>query len=198
MKRFHFGSLILAAVAVTAMPAIAQAQEAFIDSTVPQVIEKISPGNVVTFKNDKGELNDYYVPDWMFSKYDLKVGKTAFLFNRNVIQGELGPRSLVGFGYVDTDDKNVLNLKDFAYSQTRVGCTNLESPASKGLSPGKRLWAKDICCFSTIPVVGAMSFYQKKEIVVQQSSIPLISPATTTPAKYEEPVRDEAPVRALW
>ncbi|MEE3718355.1 hypothetical protein V2H45_16565 [Tumidithrix elongata RA019] len=183
MKKIHVGSLILAAVAVTAVPAIAQAEEVFLDSTVPQVIQKISPGNIVTFKNDKGELNDYYVPDWMFSKYDLQVGKTAFLFNRNVIQGKLGS------GYVDTDDKAVLGLDDFAYGQTRVGCSAVESPASRGLRWGSRLWYKDICCFSTIPVVGSMSFYQKKDIVVEKSEVPTIPPAVTTPAKYDEPVR---------
>jgi hypothetical protein len=187
MKKIHLGSLILSAVSVMAMPAIAPAQEVFLDSTVPQVIQKIYPSGIVTFKNPQGESNDYYVPEWMFSKYDLKVGTKAFLFNRSVIQGKLGS------GYVDTDDKGVLGLSDYAYGQTRVGCTPTESPASRGLRWGARIWFKDTCCFSTIPVVGSMSFYEPKEIVVEPSVVPTIPPASTAPAQY-----DSNPVRGLW
>jgi hypothetical protein len=187
MKKFHLSSLVLSAVAVAAMPAIAQAQEVFMDSTVPQVIQKISPGGIVTFKNPQGELNNYYVPEWMFSKYDLKVGTKAFLYNRNVIQGKLGS------GFVDTDEKGVLKLNDFAYGQTRVGCTPAQSPASAGLRGGSRMWYKDVCCFSTLPVVGSMSFYEKKEIAVEPSQYQGLPPASTAPAQY-----DSNPVRGLW
>lgn len=133
----------------------AQSADEYIDSTSPQVIQKID-GNIVSFKNAVGESHDYYVPDWMFSKYNLQVGTSANLYNRNIVQGIYRDR------YIEDVNSSLLNIGAFALHDTRSACLISSSHATEGLSSGKRVWFKTKDCPSTIPMVGSMSFYQSK------------------------------------
>ncbi len=168
-------------------PANAAPQGEYLDSSSPQVIEKISAGNIVTFKDNKGASKNYYVPGWMFDKYDLKVGTSATLYNRNVIQGTYGG------SFIEVAEPGVPETPDvFAIHETRRSCTSIESPASAGLSSGRRVWYKEQCCPSTIPMVGAMSFYVKREIVVQRMESQVL------PAPLPAPVIEQQPVPRTW
>ncbi len=163
----------------------------YIDSTSPQVIERIVD-NIVTFRDVNRKSNNYYVPDWMFSKYDLKVGSSMHLYNRNVIQGVFRDT------YIDVVSQGIPeNISAFMISETRRFCTLNQSPASEGLGRGRRVWYKSVCCPSTIPVVGAMWFYQRREITALEPSIPRVLP---TPAPYVAPIMNEkpTPVQGLW
>ncbi len=184
LKRFSLHILLIAASTLAvAVPAYSAPEGEFLDSTSPQVIQKIS-GNIVTFKDSQGTVRDYYVPTWMLTKYSLKEGTSATLYNRNVIQG-----SFKG-SYIDVANSALPeNTESFAIHDTRKNCTLRESPASIGLGSGKRVWYKEECCPSTLPVVGAMSFYQKREIVVERTERQVIPPAQTPAPVYEEPVR---------
>jgi hypothetical protein len=183
IKRFALS--ILAGAAIAAMPAQAAPEPEYIDSSSMQVIEKID-GNIVTFKDSQGQSRDYYVPTWMFSKYDLKVGTSATLYNKNVTQG------IYKSGYIEVTKPGVPETPEvFAVHNSRKECTSAESPASVGLKSGSRVWYKPECCLATIPVVGAMSFYVKKEIVVERSEPPTVPPA---PAPAPAP----APVPRTW
>jgi len=171
----------------------AQPVDEYIDSSSLQAVETIS-GNIVAFRNRQGQSNNYYVPDWMFNEYNLKVGSTVYLYNRNVIQGIY--RSVDredGGAYIENVNSD-FNFRSFALHDTRRFCTNTESPASEGLASGRRVWYKSVCCPSTIPVVGAMWFYQKRDIVAFQPSDRVLP----TPAPYVAPAVIEQPVPALW
>jgi hypothetical protein len=184
-----FLSMISVAIAST-MSANAQTAGEYIDSSAPQAIEKIS-GNVVTFRDAAGGVRNYYVPDWMFEKYSLKVGSAMNLYNRNVIQG------IYRNTYIDVVSDGLLENKgSFMIDDSRRGCTLSQSPASEGIGSGKRVWYKAVCCPSTIPVVGAMWSYQKREIVaVERSDRPILpAPILNTPVIINE----QPPVPALW
>ncbi len=135
----------------------AQPAAEYIDSTSPQVIEKMS-GNIITFKNVAGESRNYYVPDWMIDKYALKVGTSANLYNRNIIQGIYRNR------YIDTPNSGLLNVNAIALHDAQSDCLISERYGTQDLAPGKRVWFKSKDCPSTIPIVGSMSFYQPKSI----------------------------------
>jgi hypothetical protein len=183
LKKILLASLLVCVPVAVSSPANAAPKGQYIDSSSPQVIEKISDGNIVTFKDSKGTSRNYYVPGWMFSKYDLKVGTSATLFNANVIQGTYGG------SYIEVAEPGVPETPDvFAVHDTRRFCTVAESPASAGLSAGKTVWYKDQCCPSTIPVVGAMSFYQKREIVVERVERQVLPPAAPAPVIETQPV----------
>lgn len=168
--------------ALAVMPTLAAPESTFIDSSSMQTVEKID-GNIVTFKDTQGQSNVYYVPDWMLEKYqdNLKVGTPVTLYNKNIIQGVYGVAPF-GSGYVNVAMPGIPDLEAFATHQTRAGCTSIESPASKGLKAGSRVWYKEKCCLSTIPVVGAMSFYVKKEIVVPPPAERPLPPPPEPPA----------------
>ena len=131
----------------------AQTMGEYLDTTTPQVIEKMD-GNIVTFKNMAGESHNYFVPSWMIEKYELKVGTSASLYNRNIIQGIYRHRyiAVVSQGLPE-------NMGAFAIHETERNCT---TPPSEGLTWGKRVWYKTDRCPSTIPIVGSMSFFQSK------------------------------------
>jgi hypothetical protein len=145
------------ATTVSAISVNAQTADEYIDSTSPQVIEKIA-GNIVTFKNITGESHNYYVPNWMFDKYNLQVGSSASLYNRNIVQGIYRDK------YLDVASPSLLNVNTFALHDTRSDCLISESHATEGLASGKRVWFKTLDCPSTIPIVGSMSFYKPKAI----------------------------------
>ncbi|GBO53300.1 hypothetical protein APA_1207 [Pseudanabaena sp. lw0831] len=151
----------------------------YLDETTPQVVEKIA-GNIVTFKNATGESHNYYVPNWMFDKYNLKVGTSANLYNRNVTQGIY--RDLhVNNRYIDIVSKGLPeNMGAFALHDIRRHCIVSEGLATEDLYSGKRVWFKTEGCPSTIPIVGAMSFYQSKPIAsVEKSDRDAALPSTT-------------------
>lgn len=166
----------------------------YIDSSIPQVIEKID-GNIVTFKDVSGISNNYYVPDWMFSTYNLKTGSSMNLYNRNVIQGFYRDT------YIDTVSQGLPpNMRAFKIHESRRNCSLALSPASAGIGGGSRVWYKPVCCPSTIPVVGAMWSSQRREIASVQTVIPKIVAVPAIPlAPYIAPViKEQPPVRALW
>jgi|JFJP01.1.fsa_nt_gi hypothetical protein len=151
-----FTSCAIAIATTTAATSIeAQSAAEYLDSTSPQVIQKID-GNIVTFKNVLGESRNYYVPDWMVTKYDLKVGTSANLYNRNIVQGIYHDR------YIDGASSSLLNTDAFTLNDMRSDCIVSSRYATEGLSSGKRVWFKTKDCPSTIPIVGSMSFYQPK------------------------------------
>ncbi|MEA5476729.1 hypothetical protein VB774_03765 [Pseudanabaena galeata UHCC 0370] len=156
-----FFSAISITIASTTSVTAAKAQPMmgeYLDSTTPQVIEKIS-GNIVTFKNSAGESNNYFVPNWMMDKYALKVGTSASLYNRNIVQGIYRDR------YIDVISQGLLlNMSAFSIHETERNCTTLQSPASEGLTSGKRVWYKTDSCPSAIPIVGSMSLYQPRAV----------------------------------
>jgi len=156
----------------------------YLDNMTPQVIEKIS-GNIVTFKNTAGESNNYYVPNWMFEKYNLKVGTFANLYNRNVIQGIYRDR------YIDVVSQGLPdNMSAFTIHETERRCT---TPASEGLGSGMRVWYRAGDCPSAIPVVGAMSFYEAQPIASSQPSDRRSNASTTTdapPTTMDRPTTD--------
>jgi hypothetical protein len=169
-----FVSAISIAIASTTSVTAAKAQPMgeYLDSTTAQVIEKIS-GNIVTFKNSAGESNNYFVPSWMIDKYALKVGTSASLYNRNIVQGIYRDR------YIDVFSQGLLsNMGAFSIHETERNCTMLQSPASEGLTSGKRVWYKTDSCPSAIPIVGSMSLYQPRSVT---SSTESEIDATTTP-----------------
>ncbi|AFY74081.1 hypothetical protein Syn7502_02059 [Synechococcus sp. PCC 7502] len=189
----YFFTTMSIAIASTALIGVTSAQAEtgeFIDSSSPQVIQNIS-GNIITFKGREVEAHNYYVPYWMFSKYNLQVGSSVYLYNRNVIQGIYrGP-------YVDAISDGLLKEGAFSISQTRRYCTVTESPASEGLEEGKRIWYKSECCLATIPVVGAMWMYEPQAVVYREPVIRQVTPIPyNAPAPIPAPVNP--PVRGLW
>ncbi len=183
-----------AVTSVAAQSVSAPSNDVFFDSTSPQVIEKID-GNIVTFKNAAGESNNYYVPNWMFSKYNLQVGTVANLYNRNVVQGVYRDR------YIEGATPSLMNVDSFALNDSRSECIISQRYATEGLSSGKRVWFKTKDCPSTIPMVGAMSFYQPKTIASvvpsdSSASIPSTTPISTPTTV--EPTAVPAPVQGLW
>ncbi len=162
MQKFILNSILTicsVAIATTAFAISANAQTAdeYIDNTSPQTIEKIA-GNIVTFKNITGTSNNYYVPNWMFEKYNLQVGSSASLYNRNIVQGIYRDK------YLDVASPSLLNVNTFALHDTLSDCVISERLATQGLASGKRVWFKTQGCPSTIPIVGAMSFYTPKTV----------------------------------
>jgi hypothetical protein len=174
----------------------------YIDSNYPQTIEKISD-NVVAFRDVNGVSRNYYVPDWMFEKYNLKVGSVMNLYNRNVIQGFFRDGDREGRRdsdnvYIDlVRDSLITNTQSFFVPESRRFCTISQSPASEGLASGRRVWYKSVCCPSTIPVVGAMWFYEKKVIAFIPPVIRPVMP-NITPIQSELTVEKAAPVQGLW
>ena len=169
-----FFSAISIAIASTTSVTVAKAQTMgeYLDSTTAQVIEKIS-GNIVTFKNSAGESNNYFVPSWMIDKYALKVGTSASLYNRNIVQG------IYRDHYIDVVSQGLPeNMSAFRIHETERNCTLPQSPASEGLAWGKRVWYKTDSCPSAIPIVGSMSLYQPRSVT---SSTESEIDATTTP-----------------
>lgn len=82
-----FTAIAIAVAMTTSVTTVkAEAVGEYLDSTTPQVIEKMA-GNIITFRNSIGESHNYYVPTWMIEKYNLQIGTSANLYNRNVIQG---------------------------------------------------------------------------------------------------------------
>lgn len=182
LKKVFAHVLMVAAPMLAAMPAMSAPEGIYIDSSTPQVIENID-GNIVTFKDSSGKSNVYYVPSWMFQKYDLKVGTEATLFNKNVIQGIYKSST-----YIEVADPGIPTQPAvFAVHDTRKYCTKAESPASVGLWSGKRVWYKGECCLATIPIVGSMSFYKKREIAVESVSRPELPPPTPYVAPEPRP-----------
>ncbi len=152
-----FTAFSIAIASTTSVTSVkAQTASEYLDSTSSQVVDKIS-GNIITFKNTTGESHNYYVPNWMIDKYSLKVGTAATLYNRNISQGIYRDR------YIDVASQSLPeNMAAFTIHDTERNCTVAESPASEGLTSGKRVWYKTDSCPSAIPIVGAMSFYQTK------------------------------------
>lgn len=190
-----FVTVISIAIALTTSVKSATAQVAgeYIDSSSPQTVEKIST-NIVTFKDIKGESRNYYVPTWMLQKYDLKVGSTMNLYNRNVIQG------IYRDTYIDVVSQGLPENKgSFMIDDNRRDCSLAFSPASAGIGLGKRVWYKPECCPSTIPVIGAMWFYQPREIVSIVTERRVISPPQQIiPPITPAPVPVKPPVQGLW
>jgi hypothetical protein len=183
-----------AVTSVVAQPASVQSNDVFLDSTSPQVIEKMV-GNIVTFKNAAGESNEYFVPNWMFSKYNLQVGTVANLYNRNIVQGVYRDR------YIEGITPSLMNADAFALNDSRSDCILSSRYATEGLSSGKRVWFKTKDCPSTIPIVGAMSFYQPKTIasvVPPDSSASLPSTTPISTPTTIEPTVVPSPVQGLW
>jgi len=168
-----------AAQSVSAQSVSAPSNDVFFDSTSPQVIEKMD-GNIVTFKNAAGESNNYFVPNWMLSKYNLQVGTVANLYNRNVVQGVYRDR------YIEGATPSLMNVDSFALNDSRSECIISQRYATEGLSSGKRVWFKTKDCPSTIPMVGAMSFYQPKTIASVVPSDSSTSVPSTTPSLTSE------------
>lgn len=174
----------------------------YIDSTYPQTIEKISD-NVVAFRDINGVSRNYYVPDWMFEKYNLRVGSAMNLYNRNVIQGffrdsEREAHRESANVYIDlVSDSLISTMYAFSVPESRRFCSISQSPASEGLASGRRVWYKSVCCPSTIPVVGAMWVYEKKVIALAP---PVIRPMMPIPIPVQpEPAVEKAtPVQGLW
>ena len=158
----YFVAMISISVAATTSVDAQPATE-YIDSTSPQVIEKIS-GNIVTFRNVAGESLNYYVPDWMIDKYTLKVGTSANLYNRNIVQGIYRNR------YIETVNPGLLNVNAFALHDAQSDCLMSERYGTQDLAPGKRVWFNSKDCPSTIPIVGSMSFYQPKSVASSEES----------------------------
>ncbi|WP_201321841.1 hypothetical protein [Pseudanabaena sp. lw0831] len=177
---FLFTAFSIAIASTTSVTSVkAQTMGEYLDETTPQVVEKIA-GNIVTFKNATGESHNYYVPNWMFDKYNLKVGTSANLYNRNVTQGIY--RDLhVNNRYIDIVSKGLPeNMGAFALHDIRRHCIVSEGLATEDLYSGKRVWFKTEGCPSTIPIVGAMSFYQSKPIAsVEKSDRDAALPSTT-------------------
>jgi hypothetical protein len=169
MKKIILGcffSVISIAIAATTLATAAKAQTMgeYLDSTTSQVIEKIS-GNIVTFKDSAGESHNYFVPSWMIEKYALKVGTSASLYNRNIIQGIYRDR------YIDVVSQGLpANKSAFTIHETERNCTVQQSPASEGLTSGKRVWYKTDSCPSAIPIVGSMSLYQPRSVASSEQS----------------------------
>jgi len=192
---FSIAACSMAIAATTAVTSIeAQSVDEYLDSTSPQVIQKID-GNIVTFTNELGESHNYYVPNWMFSKYNLQVGTSVNLYNRNIVQGIYHDR------YIDGATPSLLNADAFALGDTRSDCLISPRYGTEGLSSGKRVWFKTKDCPSTIPIVGAMSFYQPRTIasttpIDSSASLPSTMP-TSIPNTTETPV-EQTPVQGLW
>ncbi|MBD2178687.1 hypothetical protein H6F42_17345 [Pseudanabaena sp. FACHB-1998] len=194
-----FSIAIAATTAVTSIEA--QSTDEYLDSTSPQVIEKID-GNIVTFKNVSGESHNYYVPSWMFSKYNLQVGTSANLYNRNIVQGIYRDR------YIEGTSSSLMNGDSFALNDSRSDCLISQRYGTEDLSSGKRVWFKTKDCPSTIPIVGSMSFFQPKTVssVVpddssaslpsNSSTIPISTP-TSIPDSTQPPI-EQMPVQGLW
>jgi len=159
-----FFSTIATTTSVTS--AKAQTMGEYLDTATPQVIEKMV-GNIVTFKNMAGESHNYFVPNWMIDKYSLKVGTSASLYNRNITQGIYRDR------YIDVVSQGLPeNMRAFTIHETERNCTIPQSPASEGLTWGKRIWYKTDSCPSAIPIVGSMSFFQPRSVAsVEQNEL---------------------------
>ena len=167
MQKLTLGGLfttIAIAIAMTTSvtPAKAQAVGEYLDSTTPQVIEKMS-GNIITFRNSMGESHNYYVPTWMIEKYNLQIGTSAYLYNRNVIQGMYQDR------YINVVNQGLpTNMSAFTIHEVERHCTVAENPAGAGMSMGGRVWYMAANCPSFIPIVGSMSFYKAKLAAAEQ------------------------------
>jgi hypothetical protein len=187
--------------AIEAQPIDKYAGE-YIDSTYPQTIEKISE-NVVAFRDVNGVSRNYYVPDWMFEKYNLRVGSAMNLYNRNVIQGFFRDSDREAHRdssnpYIDlVSDSLISNKYAFSVPESRRFCSFSQSPASEGLASGRRVWYKSVCCPSTIPVVGAMWAFEKKVIALAPPVIRPMMPIPT-PVQSEPAVEKATPVQGLW
>lgn len=183
MLSFLFTAFSIAIASTTSVTSInAQTTSEYLDETTPQVIEKIA-GNIVTFKNATGESHNYYVPNWMFEKYNLKVGTSASLYNRNVTQGVY--RDLhINNRYIDSVSQVLSeSMGAFALHDIRRHCIVSEGLATEDLYSGKRVWFKTEGCPSTIPIVGSMSFYQSKPIAsIEKSDRDAALPSTTPEA----------------
>ncbi len=180
---FLFTAFSIAIASTTSITSVkAQPMGEYIDETTPQVIEKIA-GNIVTFKNAMGESHNYYVPNWMFDKYNLKVGTSASLYNRNVTQGIY--RDLhINNRYIDVFSQGLPEtMGAFALHDIRKHCIVSERLATEDLYSGKRVWFKTEGCPSTIPIVGAMSFYPSKPIAsIEKSDRDAVLPSITPEA----------------
>jgi hypothetical protein len=134
---FLFTAFSIAIASTTSVTSIkAQNTSEYLDETTPQVIEKIA-GNIVTFKNATGESHNYYVPNWMFEKYNLKVGTSASLYNRNVTQGIY--RDLhINNRYIDSVSQVLSeSMGAFALHDIRRHCIVSEGLATEDLYSGK-------------------------------------------------------------
>jgi hypothetical protein len=185
---FFFTAFSIAIASTTSVTSIkAQTTGEYLDETTPQVIEKIA-GNIVTFKNATGESHNYFVPNWMFDKYNLKVGTSANLYNRNVTQGIY--RDLhIDNRYIDSVSQGLSeSMGAFALHDIRRDCIVSEGLATEDLYSGKRVWFKTEGCPSTIPIVGSMSFYQSKPIAsVENKDRDAVLPFTTPEAMNQNP-----------
>ena len=185
---FLFTAFSIAIASTTSVTSIkAQTTSEYLDETTPQVIEKIA-GNIVTFKNATGESHNYYVPNLMFEKYNLKVGTSASLYNRNVTQGVY--RDLhINNRYIDSVSQVLSeSMSAFALHDIRRHCIVSEGLATEDLYSGKRVWFKTEGCPSTIPIVGSMSFYQSKPIAtVENKDRDAVLPFTTPEAMNQIP-----------
>lgn len=187
-------SCAIAVVTITTATSIeAQSADDYLDSTSPQLIQKID-GNIVTFKNALGESHNYYVPSWMFSKYNLQVGTSANLYNRNIVQGIYHDR------YIDGTNSSLLNVDAFALNDMRSDCIISSRYGTEGLSLGKRVWFKTKDCPSTIPIVGSMSFYQPKTMasITPIDSSASLPPTTPTSILNAEPADEQTLIQGLW
>ena len=183
-----FTACSIAIASTTAVASVmAQTMGEYIDPTTPQMIEKIA-GNIVTFKDATGTSRNYYVPKWMFDQYNLKVGTSANLYNRNVTQGIYNDLHIDN-SYIDIVSQGLPeNMGAVALQDTRSQCVISESLATEGLSSGKRVWFKGDGCPSTIPIVGAMSFYQSQSTAaVERRDRDAALPSTTPETINEKP-----------
>jgi hypothetical protein len=175
MQKFTFGGLFTAiAIAVAMTTSVttvkAEAVGEYLDTTTPQVIEKMA-GNIITFRNSIGESHNYYVPTWMIEKYNLQIGTSANLYNRNVIQGMYQDR------YINVVNQGLpANMSAFTIHEVERHCTVADNPAGEAMSMGGRVWYLAGNCPSAIPIVGSMSFYKAKLAVAEQRDVSVLLP----------------------
>ena len=175
MQKLTLGGLfttmaIAIAMTTSVTPAKAEAVGEYLDNATPQVIEKMS-GNIITFRNSMGESHNYYVPTWMIEKYNLQIGTSANLYNRNVIQGMYHDR------YISVVNQGLpANMGAFTIHEVERHCTVAENPAGEGMSMGGRVWYMAANCPSAIPIVGSMSFYKAKLASAEQRDVSVLLP----------------------
>jgi hypothetical protein len=135
----------------------AQSKDGFWDSSSPQVIEKIAgtqafdkvAGRMVTFKSASGESNNYYLPNWIFSEYNLKVGNSAMISSRDENALTSGDRYSSGANPKSVDTSSPKNLGS--------GCIPSQRYRPEGSSSTKQVLLKTKDCLLTIPVSAVSS-----------------------------------------
>jgi hypothetical protein len=136
---------LIATAAVTSVEA--KSDDIFWDSRSPQVIEKIT-GNIVTFKNVAGESNNYYIPNWVFSEYNLQVGNSANVYSRKMDRVDYGN------GYIAESTPKFVNTSSL---DSRSKCIPSQRYLTQSSSSTKQVLLTTKDCLSTIPITGVIS-----------------------------------------